>query len=88
MAKQPPQVIEGDGQVGAPPLRLERQQVTDQAKRMAAALLGGDELFDPVGEQQQPDPIVVLDRGHRDHGCDLRGDLRLEAPPRAELLGA
>src|SRR5205085_6118867 len=46
------------------------------------------DMLDVMCEEQRTDPIVVPDRGHREHRGELRGDLALEALARTESLGA
>jgi hypothetical protein len=53
---------------------------------VSASFLRRNEFLHPIAEQEESDPVVVLDGGHRDHGGDLRRDLGLEAAAGPELL--
>src|SRR5690606_12243859 len=88
MAQHAAGVIQSAGELGAAAAWLEDEYVADQAQHVPPPLLGRDEVLDVVREDEQPDAIVVPDGRQREHGGDLRGQLGLEAAPRAELLRA
>ena len=52
---------------------------------MGAPFFRRDERLDPVGEKDQPDLIVVLDRGECEDGAYFRGDFILGLRDGAEV---
>ena len=48
------------------------------------ALARRDEFADPVREQDQPDTVVVVERGHREQRGDVCGELSFGQAPGAE----
>ena len=75
-------------QIRPAPLRLEKQNLADDAQHVAAALARRDELFHLVGEQQQADLVVVADGGKGEHGGDFGGQFAFRLLARAEQAGA
>jgi hypothetical protein len=55
---------------------------------VSTALPRWDDVLDPIGEEQCSDAIIVAHGGHCQDGGELRGQLALEATPRAEAFGA
>jgi hypothetical protein len=73
-----------DAQVGALRLRLEGEDLGDEGEHVLLALLGRHELLDAIGEDDEPDAIVVLDGGEGEQRRHLGGDLALGLLARAE----
>ena len=67
---------------------LERQDVANEAQRVAPPLARRHDVLDAIGEHQAAHAIVVANRRHRQHRRQLGRDFALEAASRAEPLGA
>lgn len=63
------------------PLRLEKQNLADDAQNVAAAFLGRDEFLHLVGEQDEADLVAVADGGEGEHGGDLGREFALDCVP-------
>ena len=57
--------------------RLERDEVADDAERVAPALPRRDDPLDLVGEEQRADAVVVMRRRQREHRGDFDGQRAL-----------
>ena len=57
--------------------RVERERLADQPQAMLLAPARRDVPLDPVGEEQEPGAVAVLQGGEDQEGGDLRRDLRL-----------
>jgi hypothetical protein len=57
--------------VGTGELRPEEEDIPHDPQHVAASLGRGNELLDRLGEEQQPDLVLVADRGEREHGRKL-----------------
>jgi len=76
--------IGGARDLGARPARLREQQLADDTEEVIPALPRWEELADTVGEEHQPDPVVVVQRGHREERRDIGGKLALGDARRPE----
>src|SRR6266571_6758382 len=75
-------------QVRAAPLRLVKEDFTDNPQDVAAAFARRHELLDFISEEDQPDFVVVANGGEGEHGSDLGGQLALGLLAGAEQSGA
>jgi hypothetical protein len=82
-----PEEVQPDVQRRLATLLGERQDLADHAQDVPLALLGRHEFLDLVGEDDQPDAIVVADGGERQHRRDLGGQVALLALARSEAAG-
>ena len=78
------QIVERQREVGAAPLGLDVQHLADHPERPVLALLRRHEALDPVGEQDQPDLVVVADGAQREQRAQFGRDLGLELGRAAE----
>src|SRR4051794_3868948 len=69
------QVVERHRRVGSPALRLEKQNLADDSERVGSALLRRDKQFHAVGEQEEPDFVVVANRTERQKTGNLGREL-------------
>ena len=67
------------------PLRLEEQNLADQAQRVRAAFLRRDEELDLVGEEKQPDLVVIPDRAEGEQRRDFRRQFAFRLRIAAEI---
>ncbi len=82
------QVVQGDGNIGAPRNGLVRKQVPDYPEYVLAAFLRRYEQLNRVGKQQQTHFVVVLDGTECNHRADFSSHLPLEQIGRPEITGA
>ena len=78
------QVLERPGEIGRLAGRLEAQDLANHPPDVGRAFLGRNVALDVIGEDQEPDPIVGLDRGVGEQRRDLRRHLVLELRAGAE----
>ena len=73
--------------VCATTFRLTAQHLAHDAQHMLTTLARWNECLDLVGEQDQPDLVVIANGREREHAGDLRLDLALGVRGRAEVAG-
>ena len=88
MRRHPQQELQRAVQIRPAMARLEEQHLADDAQHVPAAFARRDELLDLVGEQDQPDLVVVADGGEGQHRGDLGRQLALGLRVRAEQARA
>ncbi len=81
------QIFQRQADVGALSLRLMIQQLAQHPQHVALAFFRRHEFLDAVGENNQADLVVVLDRRERQQGAQFGGDVGLHALEGAELAG-
>ena len=57
------QISQGSSYIGPGRLWTELENLPDDAEKMASALAGRNELFNPVAEEEGPDLVIVDDGG-------------------------
>jgi len=67
---------------------LKREDFADDSENVPAAFFRGDVFFDPVGEKNDADFIVVPNRGKRENSGKLGSELILRLLSAAELAGS
>src|SRR4051794_29799172 len=80
--------VERDVQVCAAAFRLEKENLADDTKHVTAAFAGRDEFLDFVGEENQPDLVIVANGREGEDGSDFGGEFALRLFARAEQAGA
>src|SRR5690606_32233695 len=79
--------IESGADAGAGALGLGVEDLLDDAEDVRLALAERDEALHLVGEQDEGDAVVVLERAEGEGGRDLGGELALAAVAGAEQSG-
>src|SRR5207237_5664810 len=63
--------------VGAAAAGLEGERLGDEPQPVLASAPRRHESLDPIGEEEEPGPVAVLQRAEDEKGGDLGGNLRL-----------
>src|ERR1700687_158788 len=79
LVKHPRDVIDRSQHVRSAANRLQRQKIADDTQHVSSSLPRWNDVLDAIGEQENTNPIVVPDGGHRQHGGKLTGQLALES---------
>ncbi len=79
------QILHRLADVRAPTLGPVIEELPEDPQDVATALAGRHELLDPVGEDDEPDLVVVLDGAEGEEGADLHGQLPLHPLAGAEV---
>src|SRR5262245_208177 len=78
-------IFESPSHFSLPSLRLKIEHFPYDAQDMAPALLRWEKFFNMVGEQDEPDLVMVANRAPGQNGAQFRGDFSLQAQHAAEL---
>ena len=68
-------------------LRLIVENIADHAQDMPRTLARRKEVLDFIGEENQPDPVIVLDGGEREDGGHLSGQVAFDLAVTPEIIG-
>src|SRR4029077_3107208 len=67
------QIVEGQPRLCAASLWLEKQNLPDKPQRMGSAFLWRDKKLNAIGEEDQPDLVIVPDRAESEQARDFGG---------------